>query len=471
MSVLLGNSGASVILGSSGGGVVRRGGGGLVTSADFTYIGSFKAQHADLSYGGTGMGWRPNGNGGSGTLLLAGNISNYRNTIVEVIPPTPVVSATRTVADLNNITHVQTISDPTGGLITAAGGGMYLRGVTAVTLPDDSERFMWAFSKYFNSGGTSYYGIGFCNPDGSSPAGGWRLSGLNTQRVAQNLSTVPQTWADTNTGGRNVIGGGLDYQIMGASCGGHSAFFFAPWVDDPGDYTPAANAELTVEIGADYPMSEYANPSGQQMDYPAGVFSAGWKPSGHSFFWTSDSHGGCQYVTTSDGRSGFVVPGSVAGMFSSYNLADEYWTPALNSNDTFFPHGVWAENTHMYYAAPQGYSHGQVAGQFRCGLFLYDPADYAAVINATKNQYDVMAYDWVNVFDTLSLGGTVGVADGGEGGTNYVGWPTNNWNWHGRWRFMGSAFDPVTRRLYVLQEQFYSTGSTSYPGVHVYQVA
>lgn len=446
-------------------------GGGLLSAADFSYIGSFKLQHADLEYGGSGMGWRPNGNGGAGSLLVAGNVSNYRNTIVEMIPPTPVVSATRTATDLNNATHVQTIADPTGGLITAAGGGMWLRGVTAITLPDDSEKFAWGWSKYFNSGGGNYYGLGYCDPNGANVKGGWRLAGLNTQRVAANLSVVPQAWADAHTGGRAIVGGGLDYQIMGASCGGHSAFFWAPWVDDDVTYAPAANAELSVETGADYPMSEYANPSGQQMDYPAGVLAAGWKPTGHNFFWTSDSHGGCQYVTTSDGRSGFVVPGSVAGMFSSYNLADQYWTPALNANPTFFPWGVWAENTEMYYAAALAYSHGQIAGQFRCGLFLYDPSDYLAVMAATKNQYDVTAYDWVNAYDTLSLGGTVGVSDGGEGASNHINWPNNNWNWKGDWRFMGSAYDPIARRLYVLQEQFLSNGSASFPAVHVWEIA
>lgn len=462
-----GGSAGSVYVAPPGGG---GGGGDLLSASDFTYIGSFKLQHADLEYGGLGMGWRPNGNSGSGSLLIAGNVSNYRNTIVEMIPATPVISATRTAADLNNATYVQTISDPTNGLITAAGGAMYLRGVSAITLPDDSEKFVFGFSKYFNSGLTNQYGLGYCDPNGSNTKGGWRLSGVGTQRVASNMSVVPQAWADANTGGRAIVSGGIDYQIMGASAGGHSAFFWAPWVDDAVDYAPSANSELSVEIGADYAMGEYANPSGQQMEYPLGVQTAGWKPTDHNFFWTSDSHGGCQYVVTSDGRAGFVVPGAVAGLFSSYYLADDLWTPALNSNDTFFPHGVWAENTQMYYAAAVSPAHGQVAGQFRCGLFLYDPADYLAVMASTKNQYDVTAYDWVNAYDTLSLSGTVGVSDGGVGANAHINWPNNNWNWKGDWRFTGSAYDPITRKLYVLQEQFYSNGVASFPAVHVWQV-
>lgn len=485
MSLYLTNSGASLVL--AGGGVPTAK--GLLAASDFTYIGSFRTDHEYLAYGGLGMGWNPTGNSGAGTLLLAGiNTAGQPFAIVEGSPATPTISATGTRLDLPNFTAIQVLTNPTGGVLqaaeTATGLDMTLRGVTVAQLPNGQYKLFWGFSPYFTNDTTGIYGIGYSDLDGTNPKGGWRLYGksvssndgpIGSKRVAFNLHTVPQAWADANTGGRAIVAGGIDYQLMGGSCGGHSAYFWAPWVDDPVTYAPSANSSLSVMTGADYTMSEYANPDGKQMEYPAGVQSAGYKPVDHNFFWTKDSFSGLNYVTTSDGRSGFVCAGAIAGLFSSYDLSGNDYQLANNASNTFFPHGVWPDNTQMFWGANGGGVHGQVAGTYRCGLFLYDPADYLAVFANTKNMYDVMAYDWKNIYLDLSYNNTVGVSDGGTDlssrNQNCINWPNQNWNWLGTWAFHGSAYDPVTRRLYLLQEQFYSNGIASQPAVHVYQVS
>jgi hypothetical protein len=412
--------------------------------------------------------------------VVAGCKANYDNRIVEFVPATPVISATRTRADLNNATYVQSYTDPTGGWLATEGGNV-LRGVTVAQLyPGGPYKLFVAFHHYFDS--TNHYGFGYCDLDdltGTTYKGGWRVENAPSQKASFNLSTVPWAWANANTGGRNLMSGGTDQQLMAGSVGGHSAFFWSPAVDDPVTYAPATNSTLTSVYGPDYPMSEGPNASGQQMMYPDSIVTAGWKPVSHGFMWTTDVHGGHQYVTTSDGRAGFVCPGTVGGMFSGYDLSGNPYLEADDTKSNFFPHGVWPNGTDMYWAANTGSTHGQVAGMFRCGLFFYDPDDFAAAIAGSINHYAVRAYGWKDTYADLSLNGTVGVSDGGTNLSGYndncVGWPNTNWNKDGTWPMFGSAYAPNKGEagkgglLYIISPSFYRDGD-DWPMIHVYQV-
>lgn len=459
MSVLLGNSGASVILSNSGGGVVRAAEDGLLTTDDFTYIGSIRLPSSTALRGGQALAFSSSGNSGAGSLYLSRNRPTFPEAAyaVEISIPTPVISATSSADDLTRATLLRSDFDVTGGLMQSwataynSGSEPALRGLAVINVPGVGDRIFWTFARYFNFAG-DHSGHGYSNLDGTNAKGVWyvgtsaQLGGYSNSKNAGYIAAIPQAWADTHTGGRSIACGFHVLQNSAETCGGAGFMCWAPWVDDPSDAILADQEHATCVVGANYPGASGANEASTlRMRFPTGV-----KPTGYNFTWNGDTFHGAAHVVASDGRSAFVTTGHV--MLNNtwydddgggvYNTGEAILIPAADGSLTDpDPHKGYCTDEYMPFIA------------------LHDMDEFASAIATTTLVTDPKPYAIKDLRTDLVTGATS------------WGGPENGSARDKSWNITGCAFDATSRRLYVSHPGGDNSGLDPAPVVHVYQVA
>lgn len=467
----------------------------LLGPDDFVYLGSFRLPE-EVTYGGMGLEYYDEGNNGAGSLFVGlQRNTDYPNTFCEVAIPSPVISPERRAADLPTAALVRGAFDHTGGVASA-----YLRvdppnrkivtvALGIINVPKQGKKLFSAFAGWYTGPGT--YNLVYCdlNPDPTKPVvtnprGPWAFEGVSSSQYASSIWSVPESWASAYLGGRAIgVGGLVPGHVVSETGGGHSAFYWAPWVDDTARSAPPPNTNLSYLTAARFMGSESPNLEGTLMRYPARVVDWGWKPApdaahpgGYNYFWNGEAHTGMRWITGSTGKAALVGASSIGGGWSCYIDGDS----AVQQDHAAYGSWPWPRQgpngSRHYFTGNPVPAKGPVTKFHRPALLLFDPADHAAVAAGEKKPHDVVAYDVKNLWSDLSLDGkydwyrdtdgTIKCYDGVYRDTR------DHFNHTGGWQLTGAAYDAVRRRYYLLQYGAHAHPmGPLYPLVHVYQVA
>ena len=208
---------------------------------DLVYQGAFRlpdeeSNDTSWSYGGHGMGYRPDGDpsgpsdGYPGSLF--GISHPYQNYVSEFTIPAPVVSTAREVSELPVATTLQTFADVTEGRQT--------QGLTGTTLGDiqyyprmggqTSAKLYWVIYEYYLP---DYAEVshGWCELDFSdlNSQGMWRLDDFAFAATSKYLFDIPAEWADVHAPGKYLAGG--RHRHVNSGSWGPALYAFGPWND------------------------------------------------------------------------------------------------------------------------------------------------------------------------------------------------------------------------------------------------
>ena len=139
-----------------------------LTPSDLTYLGAFRTptssgtiENVGTTEGSGSLSFRPDGNGGAGSLIIAG-----RNGLTEITIPTPGTSS-----NLNSLSVATVIQSTTGIAAGASMGSCDRLGSVAYVGEKGSvsPKLYWSCYIYYNVAGDDYSSLGWSNVTMSSP--------------------------------------------------------------------------------------------------------------------------------------------------------------------------------------------------------------------------------------------------------------------------------------------------------------
>jgi len=227
---------------------------------DFEYLGAFKlpsdttGTHANATWsgGGSGMTFYPSGNNNSGSLFSVSH--TYANYVAEFSIPTPVISLTKNLDDLNRAETIQHFYDVTGGRQTFGLTGSTLKDIQYLPaqIGQTSDKLYWTMYEYYMPPVEECY-HGWCEMDLSSPAkfGLWRLGNYAASRTSRYLFEIPKSWANVNSPNCFLAGG--RYRAQSGGSFGPCLYAFGPWNWDNGN-PPTNGASVDAIELLSYPQ-------------------------------------------------------------------------------------------------------------------------------------------------------------------------------------------------------------------------
>lgn len=342
--------------------------GTLVPHADLTYQGAFKmpADTVSACYQWQGIQgfivYNHAGDGGNGSLIVSTRIGCP--TVGEIDIPTPSIEANKVNLPIANI--LQATTDVSAGALQDTVSNNTGIGIgNMVILPSLSgNRILAVTHKNYNTESTSYwdesvtsFGMDFSTTLDSS---GWfQITGKYIGATGQYLFTVPQTWADAHTGGKNVIIGGS--RFAGGGSHGMSLYAIDTWASN--ENPPANGSDFTPLT-----ISEYTNGTTQQMDN----------------YGYSNQPGGVLWIETTNNDT--VVANGL--YFGRWRLASDTSTNDWTSN----ANGMYYGNPHPEGTGGKGYNNEPYA----FALLLYNPDDFAASLAGSIEPWEVQPYAYYN---------------------------------------------------------------------------
>ena len=393
----------------------------LLQPADLVYKGAFLLPTTGIggsswAYGGGSLTYKPVGDptgpndGYPGSLLGVGH--PWQKAVSEITIPVPVISPTKSAADLNRAASLQPFGDVTGGLkdqVPVDGQGnvgvMYFPKMGNQT----SDKLYWVAYQSYNVNAVDFLSTGWAEQTLADPQakGLWHIGTYHAMATSRYLMEIPQSWADVNAGGK-YIGGGRNREA--GCCGsskGPALFAFAPWANGN---PPVAGSSVDAKQLLFY--SAYPNDN---------TLPGGFQPRGaHSFpgYQACDDWSGGAWVTTAANKSALLFVGRKSLGTTRYG------NPLPTDSD----------QTYGYHCDP-----------FEPQILFYNPDDIAAVAKGTKDPGDPVPYAVLKPAQYF--------------------WPSTAWH------MGGVAYDRARGLLYVVQTLAYYEGCCdSYPIVHVFSV-
>jgi len=423
-----------------------------LTSSDFTYLGAFRTpissgtmESVGTTEGYGSLSFRPDGNGGAGSLIIAG-----RNGVTEITIPTPGTSSN--LNSLSVATVIQSTTDiATGGSLGSCdrlGSVAYVGQKGSV-----SPKLYWSCYIYYNVAGDDYSSLGWSEVTMSSPKakGAWHIgpssggnwdSPYHGNKYGSYIIPIDQAWADQYTGGKSLLVG--RYKEAGSAGGSMGPVLTAvgPWLDGN---PPANGSNLSAT-----PLMYFNSVSVHTGDTTWMEFRLTGDPN-YTYYSAGDHWNGGAWVTVGTKKALVLV-----GRHGTYDGSNPCpWNGANGCNGAVgtntppycygeggkdCPYGIAVTNY-------KGYHNGPYRGRF---LFI-DPDDLALVAQGQKDAHSVDAYavyapqaDWQ--FDSTE-------------GLNQI---------------VGAAYDSTNHRFYVVQamvEQPGGQNAPAWPLIHVYQVS
>ena len=311
--------------------------------ADLTYLGAFRMPEDGTEYGflygGGGLAFRPDGDGGRGSLFVMGH--DQQNLVAEISVPVPEQSTSDTPEDLPTARLIQPFVDIKAGIFVDSGDGVPKSGDLAYVPPDGEReaRLYFSFAEHFEFEQTARHAS--VSPDLSHPhpSGPWLLGDHPNFATDDYMTVVPEAWATANAPGYLLATGRYREGSLGGS--GPALFLFAPWLDgDP----PAPNTILSHVV-------------------PLLLYERGYEGSSNVMngYRDADEWSGCAWVTA-ENRSAVVFAGTRARGDCWYGWANgKHYVPGEpDPGPEYGDRGWWADS-------------------FEAVLLFYDPEDLAAV--------------------------------------------------------------------------------------------
>jgi len=230
----------------------------LINPVGLEYLGAF-ALPETFSWGGEAIAWYCDGDGGPagssdgfpGSLFMT-NLNQPENGLVgEVSIPVPIISPPKNVAHLNQaVTLTQPVNIRPANVNNWEYVDIWRTGLEYVA---EEGRLYSAWSIHYTVTGEKHASISCCNTPnlaGSTKYGAWYVGNANQPPIDAMLNdwlfAVPQSWADVNCSGRNlVVGRCRDGGLSGL---GPTLYAFSKVGTTP----PAANSELPVTTLLEY---------------------------------------------------------------------------------------------------------------------------------------------------------------------------------------------------------------------------
>lgn len=385
---------------------------GLLQTTDFSYLGAFATPRnwegagQSFEYSLAGMAYNPAGDGGNGSLIIAAN--QPYSLISEITIPTLSSNADPTL--LNAGAYLGThFLNPIG--VTGPTGQMLM---TLCRNPEDGL-FYYGFNTDYEA---DVYGIGRFDAARANNAGRWRLQAVNTYNSIRNIFYVSPAFQSAYAAGFSM--GILRYrQSFGR---GPNCFLFKPPVSLAADSEIASADIKTVALwDAEGGSTQYADHNSRT-----------------NYF-------GVQWIDPSpSGKKGIVVCGIRHFNKPSHRFPDGYYG---------YENAVLPEE-----CEPGGTCVGQRGHRCADGRYcfwLWDPAEYAAVIQGSKQPHQVTHYAYTEAPNT-----------------EMYNIPPENYLMSGydaeRCKI---SYDSVTGRLFASEPYVAAGGTAPIPVIHVWQVA
>lgn len=396
----------------------------LINPSDLEYLGAFRLPNSSNGvswnfaggayYGGGDMTYYPEGDpngpadGYPGSIYGIGKYSDDIR-ISEFNIPTPVISQSKDVQDLNTAETLQGFQDIRSfdltGNTSAIGSVEYL----PVQGSQETGKLYYSWAEYFQfSGGylsQSWSELNLSNPQ---IQGGWYLGdGLipHNMSVGGYMFAIPKNWADIHTPGKYLITGRYSTLSFGA---GPSMHAYGPWNEGN---PPPRETQLKYTT-----LLQYGNNSNQLNDYTP-----------------EDRWYGGAWLT-SDNNSAVIIAGVKALGNVWYGYSDgTLETDCMHSS----PPG-------LIDCSDKG-QRGWKADDYEGRIMFYNPDDLADVVNGNIQPYTPQPFAILDVDDYLYHGSD------------------DDYEQH---RLGGVSFDRANGKLYI----FELFGDGDKPLIHAWQL-
>lgn len=311
---------------------------------DLAYLGAFRmpedGTEYGFPYGGGGLAFRPDGDGGRGSLFVMGH--DQQNRVAEVsIPEASDLSISTDPENLPAARLIQPFEDIKAGIFQDSGDGVPKSGDLAYVTPGSGRgaRLYFSFAEQFEYERTARHAS--VSPDLSNldPNGPWLLGDLPNFATDDYMTTVPDAWAGVNAPGYLLATGRFREGSLGGS--GPSLVLFSPWLDGN---PPVPHTTLSHVV-------------------PLLLYEKGYEgsPNVMNGYRDADEWSGCAWLTVQN-RSAVVFAGTRARGDCWYGWANgkRYIPGEPDPGPEFGDRGWWADS-------------------FEAVLLFFDPDELAAV--------------------------------------------------------------------------------------------
>lgn len=396
-------------------------GGLLQWPTNVSYRGAFRIPHGNFgpgtndsysfNYGGCALGFNPDGNSGAGSLFIVGN--DQEQFIAEIDIPTSVNSGVlgnlNTATVLQNfftiLTHIPNMDDMNGRAALKIGPTIMVSGGKIYGT-------VWVYYDGPGNASDSHFVMSSTTLTTATITGLFRLGANgNAGKVAGWMTPIPAA-RQASLGGMDTMTGQGCISVVSRTNAGPGAY---------GITKASLSSNTTFNTFAQYPVTAFIATTHMLAGGPHGDSSSliGPRTPSADLYNECVFLGGCFW----EGDS-IVFMGSNAINDTGYGLPQTF-------NDT----NRTGKGPHSQ------------DGLYSYEVWLFDAADYAAVVANTKNPYDVLPYQ--HAFFDLPFP-------------------------EGFKRIGGVAFDPVARKVYASQMGAENSDNSgpfdSFPIIHVWQL-
>lgn len=329
----------------------------IVPEHDLIYAGAFRVPlggsgNQSWTFGGGALTFNPNGNSGSGSLLM----TNYYQLVGEISIPNPTISST--ISDLPIASNLRSFSDPTGGILPTGTGEDICALVGIQYLPkqgmQNNDKLYWVGQVYYLPE-PERPTLGWSELSFLSPQGLWHIgtdiSAFPSAQTSAYLLEIPNSWAAANAPGQLLGSGRFRNQSSVNGSFGPTLFASGPWNDGT---PPSPGTFIKAKKLLGYDSSHYLDDFGN-----------------------ADIWNGAAWLTINQ-KSAFVLAGAKA-LRTMVNGLENYG----ESGPDDFGNKGWKGSPN--YGA----------------LLFYDTDDLAAVANGIKQPYQPQPYTLLNVEQRL----------------------------------------------------------------------
>jgi hypothetical protein len=360
-------------------------GDGLINPAGFEYLGSI-AVSEDYNWGGEAIAYYRDGDGGqSGSTdgypgsLFVTNVNQPENGLVgEVSIPPPVISPQRNIGDLSQaVTITSPVNIRPANVNSWAYVDIWRTGLEYLPV---QGRLYSSWSIHYTVTGEKHASVSCCDASdlaGSTKYGAWYIGDAGEPPIDAMMNdwlfAVPQSWADANCLGRNlVVGRCRDGGLSGL---GPTLYGFSKVGTTP----PAANAELDFTT-----LLEYGSVEGtDNYNFPHSIDGYNHSDDWREAMWLTAGH-----------QNAVAVVGNKALGHNWYGYNGEWMHHDWVIVDLPYPE-FWETD-------PDG--KGWRSHNRQPMILFYDPDDLAAVAGGAMESYEPQPYAALRIDRDLFFG-------------------------------------------------------------------